>query len=268
MPMRRHHSGADEATADIACLRCAFVAALCGHRHGRRHPLRRIPQLQHPDLSELGARGAPTKQLVDPLFVLYDLLLIAFGVGVWMSPGGNRALRASAGLLIAIGAIGLPEPLLYPMNLRGSGTLRDDVPHLIVFSSVIVPLIIAAVTIGAFALGRRFRVFSYAILLTILVSGILTGIEAPGIVTGAPTRWIGLTERANVGAYLLWVAGLAISLVHSSGRITRNPSGIRLVASMTSLMSACSVQVGASRCLGSSQQASIVEPRARYGASS
>src|SRR5580765_364664 len=32
-------------------------------------------------ISELGAVGAPTKELVDPLFIIYGVLLIAFGVG-------------------------------------------------------------------------------------------------------------------------------------------------------------------------------------------
>ena len=38
-------------------------------------------------ISELYAIGAPTKQLVDPLFIMYGVLLMAFGVGVRTSPG-------------------------------------------------------------------------------------------------------------------------------------------------------------------------------------
>ena len=66
---------------------------------------------------------------------------------------------------------------------------------------------------GAFALGRRFRLYSFATILTILVFGALVGIEAPGIATAEPTPWIGLTERTNIGAFLLWVAVLATSLL-------------------------------------------------------
>ena len=40
-------------------------------------------------ISELTAVGAPTKPLVDPLFIIYDVLLMAFGVAVWRSPGGS-----------------------------------------------------------------------------------------------------------------------------------------------------------------------------------
>ena len=44
-------------------------------------------------ISELMARGAPTERLVDPLFLLYGALTMAFGSGVWMSSPRTRASR-------------------------------------------------------------------------------------------------------------------------------------------------------------------------------
>ena len=167
-------------------------------------------------ISELMAREAPTKALVDPLFIFYGVLATAFGVGVWMSARGNRALRITAGLLIGYAVAGLPGPWLFPMNMRGAGDPRGDLPH-IVLTGVLVLFIVAAVVIGAFALGRRFRLYSLVTVLAILVFGALVGIEAPGLATGEPTPWIGLTERANVGAFLLWVAVLAIALLRGAG---------------------------------------------------
>ena len=165
-------------------------------------------------ISELMARGAPTKQLVDPLFMLYGVLAAAFGVGVWMSAQRNRRLRITAGLLIGYAVAGLPGPRFFPMNLRGSAEGRGDIPH-IVLTGVLVLFIMAAVAFGAFALGRRFRLYSFATLLTIVVFGLLVGIQAPGIATGAPTPWIGITERTDIGAFLLWVAVLAIALLRA-----------------------------------------------------
>lgn len=46
-------------------------------------------------ISELGALGAPTKPLVDPLFLMYSVLLILFGVGVWAAAHRQGILRAS-----------------------------------------------------------------------------------------------------------------------------------------------------------------------------
>lgn len=175
-------------------------------------------------LSELSAVGAPTKQLVDPPFVLYDLLLIAFGIGVWITTQGARRLRIVAGVLIAIGVIGLPGAWLYPMHVRGSGNVRGDLPHILVFS-VISLMIMVSVACGAFALGRWFRVFSLAVLSTMLVSGALTAFAARGIAAGGPTPWIGLTERLDVGAYLLWVAVLAVALLRALSRAATRQGG-------------------------------------------
>ena len=164
-------------------------------------------------ISELFARGAPTKPLVDPLLVLYDLLTIAFGVGVWQSAGGNRPLRVAAASLIAVGAIGLPGPWLFPMNLRGVG---GDAPH-IVLTGVIVLFILVAMAAGAFALGPRFRAYSIASIVATLGFGALTGVQASGLATGDPTPWIGLTERLCVGAFLVWVGVLAVALLRAEG---------------------------------------------------
>ena len=164
-------------------------------------------------ISELFARGAPTKPLVDPLLVLYDLLTIAFGVGVWLSARGKRPLRVAAASLIAVGGIGLPGPWLFPMNLRGVG---GDAPHIAV-TGVIVLFILAAIASGAFALGRRFRVYSMASLVATLGFGVLTGLQAGGLATGDPTPWIGITERLCVGAFLVWVGVLAVALLRAEG---------------------------------------------------
>jgi hypothetical protein len=174
-------------------------------------------------ISELSARGAPTKPIVDPLLVFYGLLAIAFGVGVWMSARGKRALRITAGLLIAYGMVGLPGPWVFPMNVRGSGDVGGDVPH-IVLTGVIVLLIIAAVAAGAFSRGPAFCLYSWATLVTILVFGALAGIEARGIATGEPTPSMGLTERVHIGAFLLWVAALALSLLRGQRRSATSSS--------------------------------------------
>ena len=162
-------------------------------------------------ISELGARGAPTRQLVNPLFILYDLLTIAFGVGVWLSARGNRPLRVAAAALTAVGVIGLPGPWLFPMNLRGVG---GDLAH-IVGTGVMVLFIVTGVGFGAFALGRRFRAYSIATLVATLVFGALTSVQAKGLATGDPTPWIGITERLCIGAFLVWVGALAISLLRT-----------------------------------------------------
>jgi hypothetical membrane protein len=181
------------------------IDALAALRYGEYHSY--VSQA----ISELGATGAPTKQLVDPLFLTYGILIIAFGVGVWASAGGRSALRVIGALLVGIGVVGLLTP---PMYLRGTGSVSSDLPH-IVLTGVIVLFILAAVAFGASLYGRRWRLYSFAIMLTLLVSGALTGFAGTRLAAGQPTPWLGIAERINIGAYLLWVLVLAITLLRS-----------------------------------------------------
>src|SRR5215208_5494865 len=88
------------------------IDALAALRYGEYHSY--VSQA----ISELGAVGAPTKQLVGPLFTAYGVLLLAFGVGVWASANRKPALHLIASLLIGIAVVGWVTP---PMNLRGTG---------------------------------------------------------------------------------------------------------------------------------------------------
>jgi hypothetical protein len=178
-------------------------------------------------ISELTAIGAPTKRLVEPLLIAYDVLIIAFGVGVWTSAGRTRASQLVGGLLVGIGVAGLVAMPFTPMSLRGTGSLSTDLPHIAV-TGVIVLFILSAVGLGASLFGRRFRLYSYATLLTLLVFGGWTGLQAARLAAGEPTPWLGVVERIHIGAYLLWVAMLAIMLLRSRVPATR-AGGLRAV---------------------------------------
>ena len=168
-------------------------------------------------ISELTAVGAPTEPLVHPLFIIYDVLLMAFGMAVWRSLGRKRAFHLVGGLLIGIAAVGLVWP---PMQLRGTGDVSGDAPHIAV-AGVIVVFILLAIGFGASLFGRRFRAYSLATILILLLSGALTGIAGSRLAAGQPTPWLGITERINVGAYLVWVLVLAITLLRSKNPAIR-----------------------------------------------
>src|SRR5580765_7400725 len=163
-------------------------------------------------ISELSAIGAPTRSLWAVPGAIYTLLVTAFGFGVWTSAGRIRALRIAGGLILAYGALGVLWPFA-PMHLRetlaaGGGTLSDTM-HL-VLASVTVLLMLLAISFAAAAFGTRFRVYSLAILAAF---GALTFLEAPKIAANLPTPWIGVWERINIGAFLLWVVVLATTLL-------------------------------------------------------
>ena len=167
-------------------------------------------------ISELMASGAPTERLVDPLFLLYDVLMMAFGVGVWMS-GREKRVHIAGGLLIGYAAIGLLGPTVFEMNVRGSGgDPTADILHIAV-TMVLALVIFASVGFGASIRGRRFRLYSFATAVVMLAFGVLSGLAAGGIGSAEPTPWLGVVERIDIGAFLLWVVVFAISLWRVQG---------------------------------------------------
>jgi hypothetical protein len=176
-----------------------------------------IAALQHPEyhnytaqmVSELMAVGAPTRRLLIYLFIPYNLLVFAFAAGVWLCARKPATSLTSAALLgyAVVSTAGL---LLYPMDLRGTIASQRDGPH-IVATVVLSLFVMAAMVCGAFVRGRRFRLYSLATLATVVAFGTLAGFLAhpmPG-----PTPWIGLAERVNIYATMLWILLLSVTLL-------------------------------------------------------
>jgi hypothetical protein len=121
-------------------------------------------------------------------------------------------------LLIMHGIVGLFWP---PMHQRevlaaGGGTLTDTL-H-IAWSAVTVVIMLLSIGFGAAAFGKWFRYYSVATILVLLVFGILTGLESPGIEANQPTPMIGVWERINIGAYMVWVIVFAIRILRAEKR--------------------------------------------------
>jgi len=163
-------------------------------------------------VSELSAIGAPTRLFWVSMMIMYSSLMIAFGWGVWQSSNRTR-VRIVGALLIIDAIVGLFWP---PMHQRevlaaGGGTITDTL-H-IVFTFITVPLMLLAIGFGSTAFGKGFRNYSIITLIVLIVAGILTGIDGPKVEANLPTPWIGIWERINIGAYMLWVVVFAIMLL-------------------------------------------------------
>jgi len=167
-------------------------------------------------ISELGAIDAPSKPFVDPLFLIYNVLALAFGVGVLREAAGReRRLQITGALLIGYGAVGVVTicmPAVFAMRQRGTANLATDAPH-IALTSVFVVLLLLAIGIGAFALGRGFRLYSLATLVTIIGFIALTVPYAARLAAGKPTLGLGIVERIGVYLWLAWVAVLGTSVL-------------------------------------------------------
>ena len=159
-------------------------------------------------ISALAAIGSPVRTLTAPLFIIYAVLLLAFGLGVRGSASRNRTLRVTGGLLIGIGLVGFMWTP-FPMHLGEPVNSLANTIHSI-FAGVQVLLTLLAIGFGATAFGKRFRFYSIGTILALLVAGVVGFWLAA---SGQPTSWFGVIERINVYSYLLWVALLAIILL-------------------------------------------------------
>jgi hypothetical protein len=164
-------------------------------------------------VSELSAIGAPTRILWVLLSVLYSLLFAGFGWGVLKSGGEHRALQVAGSLIILYSIMNIYWP---PMHQRevigaGGGTLTDSL-H-ITWAMMTLLFMMVIMGYGAAALGKNFRIFTGTTFVIFVVFGALIGIEAPGIEANLPTPHIGIWERINIGAFMLWVIVFAMALL-------------------------------------------------------
>ena len=165
-------------------------------------------------ISELFAIGAPTRPLILVLAPAYALLVYAFGAGLWASAGGKRALRVVAAGLVGKEVLGLVVTLFFPMHMRGvEGTLTDTMHGVLTLVGNVFFLL--AIGFGAFAFGKRFRFYSIATMVLIVVGGVLTSLDIPQMAADLPTPWMGLWERMDAYAYVLWMAVLAVALLRA-----------------------------------------------------
>ena len=188
-----------------------YALMIWGIRYPGYDPISQVP-------SELTAIGAPTRSLWVRLGWIYTVLVAAFGLGVWKSAGGNRAVRIVGGLMLAYASLGLLWPFAV-MHQRevlaaGGGTLSDTL-H-VVLGAVTVFLMFLAIGWGASAFGKAFRLFSIATIVVLLTFGVLTFLDAPRLQANQPTPWIGLWERINISVFLLWVVMLGAVLWRTS----------------------------------------------------
>ena len=162
-------------------------------------------------VSELMAVGAPTKPLVDSIFAVYGLLAVAFAIGVLRESSGHRALRVTGVLLLGYALAG-SLGRFFPAYPRGGGGFNDSVPH-IILTAVLVVLMLAALGFAAFALGRRFRIYSLATLGAIIALGIASGVYGSRLAAHQSTPGFGIVERVLIYEYLAWAAVLGVALI-------------------------------------------------------
>lgn len=164
--------------------------------------------------SELLATGAPTRFPMILVSIAYNLLVAVFAAGVWTSARPKRTARITGAIMAGYAALSLVTPLFFQMDMRGAeatsrGSLHGPM------TAVMSLFILLSMGFGAFLLGRRFKLYSFATVAIVIVFGVLTGLQAPRLGAGQSTPWMGLTERVNIYATMIWFAALAIGLLQT-----------------------------------------------------
>ncbi len=166
-------------------------------------------------VSELSAVGAPTRMLWVWIANFYSISTTLFALGVMQSAKDNRKLRIAGISLLMYGIVSFLWPFA-PMHQRevlaaGGSTFSDTMHLSLAMISVI--LMTLAIAFGAAALGMKFRIYSILTLITLLIFGSLTAMEAPKVEANLPTPFAGVWERINIGVFLVWVVVLAVILM-------------------------------------------------------
>jgi hypothetical protein len=166
-------------------------------------------------ISELSAIGAPTRSAWVVLGFVYTVLTLACGAGIWAAANGRRSVAVIGAAVFGIGVLGIVGWPFAPMHQRevlaaGGGTLSDTM-HLVLagINSAIFFLIIV---FGSFSFRGRFRWYSIATLLVLLVFGAYTGMQAPNVEANESTPWLGIVERITVFSSMIWIGVLGLVL--------------------------------------------------------
>jgi hypothetical protein len=163
-------------------------------------------------VSELSAIGAPSRDFWMIMGYPYDLLTVAFAIGVWIVAAGRLNLRLAAVFILLFAANSFAWGWVAPMHMRGTQFTDSDTLH-IAFAVSAVVLMIGFIGSGATALGRDFRIYSAVTLALIMVAGAVVSTQIPAIAANQPTPWMGLVERISVYGPLVWIAVFGMMLL-------------------------------------------------------
>jgi hypothetical protein len=161
-------------------------------------------------VSELFAIGAPTSALVVRLFTASSTLLFLFAIGIWLSAGGRRLIRAMAVLMALNTLDALTLWNFFPMHMRGTQPAFTDMMHGLL---AIDPFLLAAIVLGAIAFRGRFRAYTIATIVFTTVLAFMGFSYVTAVFENRPTPWMGASERAAQYATNLWYAVLAVVLL-------------------------------------------------------
>lgn len=165
------------------------------------------------EFSRLSSVGAPSRPIILALSPVFCALVIAFGIGLWWSAGGNRGQRVIAGALVGFAVVSWVWPQFYPEDVHASVSAFTNTMH-IVLTAVTVTCWIVVLGVATASNRGWFRLYSIGTIGTVLVfGGLLSGSQGAAMAAGQPHPWLGLVERINIYGFYVWMSVLALMVI-------------------------------------------------------
>jgi len=151
-------------------------------------------------ISELTFRQAPNLTLMRSLFGIYNVLLLVFGTGLFLS-AKSKALKTSA-VFVLICAFSGVVMLFFPQDPLHTTLTTSGLIHLIFagVASITTLFAVSFAAAGAWSDDRKLGIFSWITFGIIMISGPITAL--------APTKlphYFGLVERVTIGTFIVWL---------------------------------------------------------------
>ncbi len=166
-------------------------------------------------VSTLYQSGAPNGAWIAALFAVYNLLILAFGVGVFRlvsNRGGvRRRIGQVGGVALALTAIAGVMDVVFRQDPIGSPATTAGKLHIAFAGLASLLTILAIALVASWALARSelrgFGWYSVVTLVVIVVSGPVAAVATAGL---WPT--MGLLERIPIFGFVQWAAITSIIL--------------------------------------------------------
>jgi len=160
-------------------------------------------------ISELVADGAPNRALLSSFFLVYNALLSAFGIGLFLkansqSRGRISGIVGSLALTLLVGMAGILMELAFPQDPGGIPTTFAGTMHIVMASVASLGTMVAVLMLGLWFRNttdlKSYTAYSLISVVVIFVSG---GLTAAAMAKGYPL--FGLLERITIGTFIMWM---------------------------------------------------------------
>jgi hypothetical protein len=159
-------------------------------------------------ISELVADGAPNRSLLSSAFLVYNVLVSLFGIGLFLKanhqPQGRVSGMIGSWALVAVGIAGLLMELAFPQESGGTATTFAGIMHFVMAGVASLGTMLAILMLAFWFRNdpevKGYVAYSIISVAVIFVSG---GLTAAALANQHPL--FGLIERITILTFILWM---------------------------------------------------------------